>query len=206
MGTRRGGAGPTAAALRFIAATATPLSAEHVGEHVRGVIARHHGSASSSWRVVYGGRASTPRRSIRPRCGTHWRVRRCPGAGFQHHHRQQRLDGACGRMRLIRVAGGQNCAGVQIGEHPCLRRSFRQRDGAGRLDTGLRRRRAERPRGRAQVIANAANNFRTNAERNRHVLRRCLERVAIQQLCLGYRAPMVALRSSAKPQSSRPAA
>ncbi len=56
------------------------------------------------------------------------------------------------------------------------------------------------------VIANAANNFRTDAERNRHVRIRGLERVAIQQLCIGYSAPMVAFRSSAKPQSSRLAA
>jgi hypothetical protein len=35
------------------------------------------------------------------------------------------------------------------------------------------------------VIANAANNFRTNAEPNRRVSRPGLERVAIQQLCIG---------------------
>jgi hypothetical protein len=56
------------------------------------------------------------------------------------------------------------------------------------------------------VIANAANNFRTDAERNRRVRIRGLERVAIQQLRVGYRAPTVAFLSSAKPQSSRLAA
>jgi hypothetical protein len=35
------------------------------------------------------------------------------------------------------------------------------------------------------VIANAANNFRTNAERNRYVFRRDLDRVAIAQLRFG---------------------
>jgi hypothetical protein len=35
------------------------------------------------------------------------------------------------------------------------------------------------------VIVNAANNFRTNAERNRRASRRGLERVAIQQLRIG---------------------
>jgi hypothetical protein len=36
-----------------------------------------------------------------------------------------------------------------------------------------------------RVIAKAANNFRTDAERNRRVRIRGLERVAIQQLCIG---------------------
>ena len=115
------------------------------------------------------------------------------------------LAGACGSSGLREA---QNCAGVQVGEQPCLRRAVGERDGAHRFNTGWAAA-CGRHVGRTQsdrVIANAANNFRTDAERNRRVRIRGLERVAIQQLCIDYRAPTVAFRSSAKPQSSRLAA
>ena len=159
------------------------IAAEHVGQRVRGVVARNQhdrveqltGGVDVAW--------------LDPRAGAfHGGIGGSgPDRGVQielveRDDREQHLDGAGRRMRFIWVARGKNSAGIELGaatpgpappgSPPRPTARYRVRPARG-----------QPPWRGDSVMVNAANNFRTGAERIRCVRRRGLGSIAIEQLC-----------------------
>ena len=114
------------------------LSAEHVGQHVRGVVTGHHQQRLQQ--LACGVRLAR----LQSHAGALDLGVGLVGAGevvgaqiVEHHHRQQRLDRAGGRVGGIRVFRRQDAAGVQIGQQPYRRRTVGNRDGPCRLHAGI---------------------------------------------------------------------
>jgi len=69
-------------------------------------------------------------------------------------HREQRLDRAGGRVLPVRVVRGENASRVEVGQQPCLCGSSAAAVGAATAKLT-----------NASAVTNAANIFRTGAER-----------------------------------------
>ena len=155
---------PTAGRLAVHRRDCDTLAAEHVGQHVRGVVARHHQQRLQQ--LAGGVRLAR----LQSHAGALDLGMGLIGAGevvgpqvVEHHHRQQRLDRAGGRVLRVRITRGQDAAGVEVGQQPRLGWTVRERYRPGRLDSRLcgRGRTTTADVARASAVANAANIFRT---------------------------------------------
>lgn len=181
------------------------LAAEHVGQHVGGVVARHH----EQRREQLGGGVGLA--GFQPNARAFDLGVRLVGPGeivgpeiVEHDHREQHLDGAGRGVRAVRILRCQNLPGVHVGQQERFRRTVRKClcacgfHGGRRVRDrcrGHRHHRAEGERGRREQSSHERRGYGSQDSFS--------ARSGFHRISPGYSVSMPADLSWAKPQSSR---